>query len=143
MAYSDNAVESTSIWLRVGQQNPAYRITVAGTSIGTGVSGERAIDLSALAPNLIAGSTAWLWAFEFATGTGRTMAPVLGTVTDPAASLAPYVISFDAINRSGAGNGVVPRMFRVPSNRTLYLRPNLDSTGDLQVVLVLSQYGPN
>ena len=137
---STDVVAETAIWSEPGQGIKCYRLTIVGSSIASGSSTELPIALSTYAPDIVSAGWGWVHQCEWACdGTAVSAAPVLGVVTGPASALDPYVLSFGAGARDGAGLSVLPRLFR-PAGGSLFLRPSLNTTGAFRMDLLLSQH---
>ena len=137
---TSNVVAEESIWLAAGRAFKAYRLTIVGSSIASGSSTELSIALATYAPDIAAAGWGWVHQCEWACdATAVSAAPVLGVVTAPAAALDPYALSFGTAARDGAGLSALPRLFR-PAGGSLYLRPNLNTTGAFRMDVLLSQF---
>lgn len=117
-----------------------YHIYVTGTCDTT--SDEVAINLATYAPNVASCSWATLRAFyQSADTTSATVQSVLGRVSNPLAGLEPIVYQMKRLTRGAAGRFDVPLAFRMPTNKTLYLRPSpASSGGQVRIDLHLSPY---
>lgn len=92
---------------------------------------EVAIPLATYAPLLASSGYATLRVFESrCNSTAVSHAPVLGRVTNPAGgSLEPYIFEGDSALITSAGSADLPRVFRIPTNATLYYRPRVNTGG--------------
>ena len=145
MALTINGGSATPITDEVKVGNGArgevwYHVYITGTC--DTVNDEVSINLATYAPNVASCSWATLRAFyQAADATSVTVQSVLGRATNPLAGLDPIVYQMKRLGRGAAGRFDVPLAFRMPTNKTLYLRPlPASSGGQVRIDLHFSPY---